>query len=108
MGKFRSNGKYIIAFLQSNKAEFIVQSQDTAFYFSKSDVMTVKPVVKHMNLVDMADGMATYLESLSEQDPSYKCRLLSGSLEKLQVYPSLALHLLITTSTTECSTQHVS
>jgi len=49
-------------------------TQRSVFFFSKNDVISVRPVVKHMNLVDLADGMATYLESESEADPVYKCR----------------------------------
>ena len=50
-------------------------------------ILRIEPVVKHMNLVDAADGMASYLESLEESDPTNKIRLLCVALEHLLVIP---------------------
>lgn len=60
----------------------------SGFFFAKCDIITINPVVKHMNLVDMADGMATYLESQSETHPVYMCRLLSSALSHFLVRSS--------------------
>jgi hypothetical protein len=38
-----------------------------------------------MNMVDAADGMAAYAESLSESDVPYKLRLLNVALQRLRV-----------------------
>lgn len=54
-------------------------------YFAQSDISTVRPIVKHMNIVDAADGMASYFESKQETDEAYQLRLLNVAQDRLRV-----------------------
>ena len=54
------------------------------FKFARCDILGFSAQVKHMNLVDIADGKATFYEAL-EREGAFQDRLMSVALEKFKV-----------------------
>ena len=72
----------------------IIENDVARFKFAPTDIKQFLPSIKHMNLVDIADGTSLFYAALKETGGD-QARLLAVSLQKFQVFLHITLIILI-------------